>query len=176
MTTYDAPGFSRVADAATQAMSIRYNNLVYDLKSQGEKVITLSLGEAFFDIPLKSMDDLPFPDVLHYSHSRGLPALRRQIASHYASEYGVEVDPETEILITAGSKAAIHFTLMSILDPGDEVIVQEPTWVSYPEQIRLCYGVPVTLPYDAPLSATRTPSRRAPRRSSSTTRTTRAAR
>jgi aminotransferase len=131
-----------------QAISIRYNNLVYDMKARGEDVTVLSLGEAFFDIPLFSFDELPMPDGYHYSHSRGLPALRRKLASYYASHYGVPVDAESEILVTAGSKIAIHMCLMAILNPGDEALVLEPAWVSYTEQIKLCHGVPVMVPYD----------------------------
>jgi aspartate/methionine/tyrosine aminotransferase len=131
-----------------QALSIRYNNLVYEMKSRGEDVIVLSLGEAFFDIPLFRFDDLPMPDGYHYSHSRGLPALRRRLAGYYGTRYGVPVDPDTEIIVTAGSKIAIHMALMAILDPGDEVIVLEPAWVSYTEQVKLCHGVPVMVPHD----------------------------
>lgn len=140
----------RVAQAA-EAMSIRYNNDVYEMQRRGEKVIVLSLGEAFFDLPLYPMDDLPFPQLYHYTHSRGLLELRERIAGHYGDQYGVSVDPLREIILTAGSKAAIHFALMSTLDPGDEALVQEPCWVSYPEQVRLCHATPVMLPYDAPL-------------------------
>ena len=50
-------------------------------------------------------------------------------------------------MVTAGSKAAIYFAMMSVLNPGDEVIIHEPTWVSYPEQVKLCYGKPVMMPY-----------------------------
>lgn len=107
----------------------------------------MSLGEAFFDIPLFPMDDLPFPDIYHYSHSRGIVELRERLAEYFGSEYDVPIDPEREIIVTAGSKAAIHMTLMAIVDPGDEVILHEPAWVSYPEQIKLCYGVPVHVPY-----------------------------
>ena len=52
-----------------------------------------------------------------------------------------------EIIMTAGSKAAIHFSLLTLLNPGDEVLLQEPTWVSYPEQARLCHARPVLIPY-----------------------------
>lgn len=142
-----APAFSRVVADAHQAMSIKFNNLVYDLKRQGVRVTVLSLGEAFFDIPLLPMDDLPFPHIYHYTHSRGIPELREKVCDYYLRHYGVRVDPEGEIIVTAGSKAAIHFAMMSVLDPGDEVIVHEPTWVSYPEQVKLCYGVPVAMPY-----------------------------
>ncbi len=140
-------GYSKAVEASVQAMSIKYNNMVYDLTRQGVKVIVLSLGEAFFDIPLFPMDDLPHPQLYHYSHSRGIFELRARIARYYTEEYGVPVDPEKEIIITAGSKAAIHFAMMSILNPGDHVIMHEPMWVSYPEQAKLCYAEPVCIPY-----------------------------
>ncbi len=140
--------FSNAVTAAHQAMSIKYNNRAYELKRAGRDLTVLSLGEAFFDIPLQDFAQLPLPDGLHYSHSRGVPALRNRIADYYLQEYGVRVNPETEILITAGSKAAIHFIFMSMLNPGDEVLMHEPLWVSYPEQVRLAYGFPVQIPYD----------------------------
>lgn len=143
------PVISNVVAASVEAMSITYNNIVYDLRRQGKKVIVLSLGEAFFDIPLMPMGDLPYPDVYHYSHSRGLPELRDRIARYYRERYSVEIDPGKELLITAGSKAAIYFSMMAVLNPGDEVLVQEPMWVSYPEQAKLCYGVPISLPHTA---------------------------
>jgi aspartate aminotransferase/aminotransferase len=142
-----APTFSNVVADSEQAMSIKYNNVVYDLKRQGVNVIVLSLGEAFFDIPLFPMDDLPYPQIYHYTHSRGIPELREKVCEYYQQYHGVTVDPEKEIIVTAGSKAAIHFSMMSVLNPGDEVILHEPTWVSYPEQIKLCYGSPVLMPY-----------------------------
>ena len=141
------PGFSDVVRSASQAMSIKYNCDVYDLKAKGVNVTVLSLGEAFFDIPLFSMDDLPFPQLYHYTHSRGVPELREKICEYYKRQYGVSVDSENEIIVTPGSKAAIYFAMMSVLNPGDEVIVHEPTWVSYPEQVKLCYGKPVMMPY-----------------------------
>ena len=145
------PTFSRVVQMASEAMSIKYNNLVYELKKDGRDLIVLSLGEAFFDIPLADFRELPVPDIFHYSHSRGLPQLRKCIADYYAKEYGVPIDPDREILVTAGSKAAIHFVIMSLLNPGDEALMHEPLWVSYPEQVRLSYGVPVQIPLDVPV-------------------------
>lgn len=142
------PDAAPFMDDVVQAMSIRYNNLVYEMKARGEDVVVLSLGEAFFDIPLYRFDDLPFPDVYHYSHSRGILDLRTQLAAYYGTEYGVAVDPASEIIVTAGSKIAVHMSLMSILSPGDEVLIHEPAWVSYPEQVKLCHGVAVRVPYD----------------------------
>lgn len=143
------PHPSAVVARSEQAMSIKYNTMVYEMKRRGLHVTVMSLGEPFFDIPLFPMDDLPYPDLYHYSHSRGIPELREKLADYFGRQYDVPIDPEREIILTAGSKAAIHMTLMSILDPGDEVLIHEPAWVSYPEQVKLCYGVPVRIPRDA---------------------------
>jgi aminotransferase len=141
------PQFSGVVLDVAEAMSIKFNTMVYELKRRGRKVIVMSLGEAYFDLPLFRFDDLPFPDVYHYSHSRGIPELRETIAKYFGSAFGIPVDPEKEILVTAGSKAAIYMALLAILDPGDEVIIPEPAWVSYREQIKLCYGKPIGVPW-----------------------------
>jgi aminotransferase len=130
-----------------QAESIRCNNLVYEMKAAGRDVITLSLGEAFFDIPLPDFAHVATAGLHHYSHSRGLPELRRRLADYYGKQCHVLLDADHEIIVTAGSKAAIYMTLLAALDPGDEVILPEPFWVSYPEQVRLCGGQPVMVPH-----------------------------
>jgi len=142
------PKLSDITNAALQAMSIKYNTRVYEMKQAGKDVLVMSLGEAFFDIPLLSFNDLPYPDLFHYSHSRGLLNLRKKLSDYFLKQYNFPFNPENEILITAGSKAAIHMVFMSILDPGDEVIIPEPLWVSYPEEVKLCYGIPVTIPHN----------------------------
>ena len=145
MTRPDAAPY---LDDVVQALSIKYNNVVYEMKAAGEDVTVLSLGEAFFDIPLYRFDDLPFPDIYHYSHSRGILELRSQLAAYYGKEYGVPIDPAREMIVTAGSKIAVYMALMSVVSPGDEVLIHEPAWVSYPEQVKLCHGIPVRVPYD----------------------------
>ncbi|MFD4829891.1 pyridoxal phosphate-dependent aminotransferase [Streptomyces uncialis] len=135
-----------VADLG-QALSIQYNNLVYEMKESGQDVITLSLGEAFFDIPVPTFEGLTGTDLHHYSHSRGLPELRQLLAKYYEIRFGVAVDPDHEAVITAGSKAAIYMVLLAVLEPGDEVIIPEPFWLSYPAQVRLCGGTPVMIPH-----------------------------
>ena len=129
-----------------QASSIRFNNLGYELKAAGRDLIVLSLGEAFFDIPLYGFNDLPFPDIYHYSHSRGILELRQRIAEYFKTQYRVSFSPDRNIIITAGSKLAIYMSLLAILNPGEEVIIFEPYWVSYPEQVKLCRGRPIMLP------------------------------
>jgi aminotransferase len=142
-----APRASLMIGGVGQAESIRCNNLVYEMKAAGRDVITLSLGEAFFDIPLPDFAQLATTGLHHYSHSRGLPELRRRLADYYGKQFHVQVDADREIIVTAGSKAAIYMTLLATLDPGDQVIIPEPFWVSYPEQVRLCGGQPVMVPH-----------------------------
>jgi aminotransferase len=139
--------FSNLIESTSEAMSIKYNTLVYDLREAGVDVITMSLGEAFFEVPLYSFRDIFNSSSYHYSNSRGSGDLRERITDFYKQNYTVDVDKDSEILITAGSKAAIYFALVAILNPGDEVIIPDPSWVSYPEQVKLCGGVPVDVPY-----------------------------
>jgi aminotransferase len=138
---------SKVVSDIVEAMSIKYNTMVYEMQARGIDVTVLSLGEAFFDIPLFPFDDLPFPKLYHYSHSRGITELRERLAEYFLDNYDVAFDPAKEILVTAGSKIAIYMALLAVVNPGDEVITHDPAWVSYSEQIRLCHGVPVSVPY-----------------------------
>src|SRR2546421_7378195 len=141
------PQVSDAVASSAEATSIKCNNLVYTLQRQGVEIIVLSFGEAHFDLPPLPIPDLQDPALHHYSHSRGVPELRERIARYYHERFGVETDPERELLITAGSKAAIHLSMMAVLNPGDEVVMHEPLWVSYPEQAKLCHAVPVRISY-----------------------------
>ncbi|WP_282082567.1 pyridoxal phosphate-dependent aminotransferase [Streptomyces tendae] len=141
----------RRLDAIGQASSIAVNNHVYEMKAAGHDVITLSLGEAFFDLPSLAHPLSDGADLHHYTHSRGVPLLREKLAAYYREQCRVPVDPEREIIVTAGSKAAIFMALFAVVEPGDEVLVLEPLWVSYPDQIRLAGGTPVAVPYDVPV-------------------------
>ena len=132
---------SDVVRGITQASSIKYNNLVYELTEQGRSIITLSMGEASFDIPAFSFDALSLNGQEYwYSHSRGLASLREKLSVWYQNERGICVDPKSEIIITSGAKPAIYFSLISVLDRGDEAIIFEPSWVSYVDHIRLCHA------------------------------------
>lgn len=133
-------------DALVEAISIKYNNMVYEIKSAGGDVIVLSLGEAFFDLPKCDFESLPYPDVYHYSHSRGMLSLREKIARYYDEHYAVRIDSATEMLITAGSKIGVYFALQTVINPGDEVLIVEPYWVSYSEQVKLIGGIPKYIP------------------------------
>lgn len=144
--------FSKRVEAVPEALSIYINQLVYDLKRRGHDIVSLSLGEAFFDIPLFDFKKLDINKCYHYSDSRGIPELREKIAEYYKRHYNAPIDSASELLVTAGSKPAIFMAMQATLNPGDEVLIHEPAWLSYPDQARLVGAKPRFIPYDTPVS------------------------
>lgn len=134
-----------------EALSVYMNNVVYAMRRRGNAIKVLSLGEAFFEIPMFSFDEIDFKKGYHYSESRGMPELRNTVAKYYKEKYGATINPEDEMLISAGSKPLIYMAFQSVLNPGDEVLIHEPAWLSYPEEIKLANGVPKFIPYDCPV-------------------------
>jgi aspartate/methionine/tyrosine aminotransferase len=80
-----------------------------------------------------------------YTESAGLPELRAAIARAMAED-GVRIDPDRQLIVTIGAKQALFVTMLALLDPGDEVIIPSPAWVSHDPAVRLAGGVPVTVP------------------------------
>jgi aspartate aminotransferase/aminotransferase len=142
---------SAAVESIPEALSIYFNQLVYDLKRAGEDIVVLSLGEAFFDIPLFDFHKLDLNKAYHYSDSRGIPELREKIADYYQRYYGASVDPDRELLVSAGSKPIIYMALLCSLDPGDELLIHEPAWLSYQEHARLLGATCCFIPYDSPV-------------------------
>lgn len=142
---------SSKVQAIPEALSIYMNQLCYEQKRKGKDVTILSLGEAFFDIPVFDMAKLDFSKGYHYSDSQGVPELRKIISKYYKKEYGATVDDKNEILITAGSKPVIYFAMQATLNEGDEILIHEPAWLSYQEQARLVGAKPAFIPFDVPV-------------------------
>ena len=118
------------------------------LKAAGEDVIGLGAGEPDFDTPehvkeaaVRAMR----AGETKYTPVDGLPALKRAIARKFERENGLAYGPE-QISVGAGAKHVLYNALMASLDPGDEVIVPAPYWVSYPDMVRLAEGTPVIAP------------------------------
>ena len=139
---------SNKVNAIPEALSVYMNNVVYAMKRRGDTIKVLSLGEAFFDIPMLPFEEIDFKKGYHYSESRGIPELREIVAKYYTEKYQAPVNADNEILISAGSKPLIYMAFQAVLNPGDEVLIHEPAWLSYPEEIKLANGVPKFIPYD----------------------------
>ena len=118
------------------------------LKAAGEDVIGLGAGEPDFDTPehvkeaaVRAMR----AGETKYTPVDGLPTLKRAIARKFERENGLVYGPE-QISVGAGAKHVLYNALMASLDPGDEVVVPAPYWVSYPDMVRLAEGTPVIAP------------------------------
>ncbi len=134
-----------VAESATLAISAQAKAL----RAAGEPVIGFGAGEPDFPTPSYIVDAarvaVDDPATHRYSPAAGLPELREAVAVKTARDSGFSVDP-SQVMITNGGKQAVYLAFQTLLDPGDEVLLPAPYWVTYPEAIRLAEGVPVAVP------------------------------
>jgi len=115
------------------------------MEREGEDIIHLEVGEPDFDTP-ECVKEAAIRAIqegkTHYTHSLGLLELREAIAEHYHKQYGVEVNPD-QILVTSGTSPAMLLLFMSLLEPGEEIILPNPYYACYPNFIRMVEGNPV---------------------------------
>jgi aminotransferase len=120
----------------------------FDIAATMKDVISLGIGEPDFVTPepiLKAgMASLQHGDT-HYTSNSGILELRQAVTRNLKNLYGVDYDPETEILITVGVSEALYLALTALLDPGDEVIVPQPCFVAYTPEVVFAGGVAVTI-------------------------------
>jgi aminotransferase len=121
----------------------------FDLLYGMEGVISLGVGEPDFSTPWHireaAIESIEKGQTMYTSNS-GTPELRKEVARQLKADYGIEYDPVNEILITVGVSEALDLAMRAILDPGDEVILPDPSFVAYPSSIILAEGIPVNIP------------------------------
>ncbi len=130
--------------------SVGLASVLMKLRKEGKDIIALNVGEP----------DLPTPDVVkaathkamlenhtRYSLVEGIPELRERIATRFEKQTGRKIDA-SQVLVSNGSKQTLYNLFQTLLNPGDEVIIPRPYWVSFPEAVKLAGGVPVFI--DAP--------------------------
>ncbi|MDR0251937.1 MAG: pyridoxal phosphate-dependent aminotransferase [Brucellaceae bacterium] len=138
-----ADALSRVKPSATIAVSQKAR----ELKAKGKDVISLGAGEPDFDTPdniKQAAIDAITRGETKYTPVSGIPELRKAIAAKFKRENGLDYTWEQTIVGTGG-KQILFNALMATLNPGDEVIIPAPYWVSYPEIVALCGATPVTV-------------------------------
>jgi aminotransferase len=121
----------------------------FDIAATMDDVISLGIGEPDFDTPepiVQAGIEALKRGETHYSSNSGLIELRRALAEHLDRMYGQTYDPASEILITVGVSEALYLALAATLDPGDEVIVPHPCFVSYAPEVVFAGGTPVIVP------------------------------
>ena len=136
---------SSLARSIAESPTLRMNEEARLLRERGEAVIHLGIGEP--------KNKTPFPALLSaaaklnsgdikYSPTDGIPTLKKAIVRYTEENYDQLVAPEN-IIVSSGAKQSLFNIFFSLIDPGDEVIVLAPYWVSYPEMIKMVRGVPV---------------------------------
>ncbi|HJW31657.1 MAG TPA: pyridoxal phosphate-dependent aminotransferase [Saprospiraceae bacterium] len=136
---------SRLVTEMQESATLKMAKLARELKAQGKDVIDMSLGEPDFDTPVhikeaakKALDD----GYTKYTPVNGLLELREAIVRKFSRENGLQYNVN-EIVVSNGAKQSVFNICMAVLDPGDEVILPAPYWVSYYEIIKMAGGVPV---------------------------------
>jgi aminotransferase len=120
----------------------------FDLASKMDNIISLGVGEPDFVTPWNireaSISSLE-RGFTAYSANAGIIELRREISSYMNKRFSVQYDPESEVLVTVGASEAIDIGMRAILNEGDEVIIVEPSFVSYVPLVQMAGGVPISV-------------------------------
>lgn len=133
--------------AVKPSQSLAVNSRALELKAQGVNVTSLAIGEPDFPTPdhireaAKAAIDAGFT---HYTAVPGIPELRKAAGEYFGRHYSVTV-PAESIIIAAGGKHAIYNFAQAFINPGDEVLIPSPYWLSYPDIMALAGGRPVAV-------------------------------
>ena len=141
-----ASRLSRIKPSMTVGINVKANAL----RAQGKDVLVLAAGEPDFDTPInirqaasKAMDE----GMTRYVPGKGTPALQNAIIKKFKVDNNIDYSAD-EIIVGVGGKHILYNAMMATLNPGDEVIIPAPFWVSYPDIVLLAEGKPVIVPCD----------------------------
>jgi aspartate/methionine/tyrosine aminotransferase len=140
--------FELIRQSATVAMADR----ILALKANGQSIIGLQVGDPDFGTPpavLEVAVQAMLSGLTHYGPSSGYPDLRQAIAAKLLRDEGLDYDPGTEILVTHGGIHAYYTALQAILNPGEEVLVPDPTWATHANMVVMLRGSAVRVPAPA---------------------------
>ena len=141
---------SEKAENIKPSATMEISNKAKKLKTKGVDVINLSVGEPDFDTP-DNIKEYAIEAIKNgftkYTESAGILELREAISEKLEKENGLSYS-SSQIVVSNGAKHSLYNIFLSILNPGDEVIIPAPYWVSYPEMVRLAGGVPVFCRWD----------------------------
>jgi aspartate aminotransferase len=138
------------ASTADEGAIIRMSQKTRELRAAGHDIVSLTIGEPDFDTPLNIREaamDAMNNGFTHYSPVAGIAELREAIAVKLRRENGLHYS-DSDIVVANGTKQAINNAILSIIGPGDEVIILAPFWVSYEASVKLAQGKPVVLRSD----------------------------
>jgi len=138
------PAIARIVQALEPSATMAMAAKAKELKATGKTVYDLSLGEPDFDTPAHICEaaiEAMKAGHTHYTAASGIAELKRAVVDQYRATHGIEYAP-AQVVVANGAKHALHNAFTVLLDPGDEVIIPAPYWVSYAELVKLTGAVP----------------------------------
>lgn len=143
--------FAQRLDLITPSMTLTMTARAQELKREGVDVIGLAAGEPDFPTPehirkaaIRAIED----NFTRYTPIAGIPELRKAAGNYFERYYKTPVKPES-IIMGAGGKNCLYTFMQTLLNPGDEVLIPSPYWVSYPDMVRVAGAVPIAVRSDA---------------------------
>ena len=143
---------SKIAAAIAPSATLAISAKAKQMKAEGIDVVNFGVGEPDFDTPWHIRDEGIYSlekGRTHYTSNAGLKELKIEIDRFLTRRYGISYDPITEIMVTVGGSEAIDIAMRAMLDPGDEVLIPQPSYVSYVPCAVLANGVPVVIELQA---------------------------
>jgi len=136
---------SRVRPSATLEITAKAKAM----RAEGVDVVGLGAGEPDFDTPdhiKHALYEAVEDGFVYYTPTPGIPELREAIAAKLKRDNGISYDPGSQVIATPGAKQALYEAILAVTNPGDEVLIPDPWWVSYVPMVQLADGVPVFVP------------------------------
>ena len=137
--------FSTKIESLQPSATIELNSKALELQNKGYQIVRLTAGEPDFDTPqpiINAAYQAMKEGKTKYTDNKGIKELRQKIAQYINKKYSTNYN-ENNVIVTNGGKQALFNSLFLITNPGDEIIVIDPSWVSYDAQIRMVGGIPV---------------------------------
>ena len=138
---------SQLARSIVDSPTLRLNEQARLLRERGLPVIHLGIGEPKNKTPINAILSAAHKlnsGEVKYTPTDGTPGLKKSIIKYTEENYNRIVAPEN-IIVTNGAKQSLFNVIYSLIDPQDEVIILAPYWVSYPEMVKMVYGIPISV-------------------------------
>ena len=138
------PSISKVVQGIEPSATLAMAATARELKAAGRTIFDFSLGEPDFNTPehiCQAAQEAMRSGRTHYTAASGIPELKAAVVRQYAQRHGLEFSPQ-QVVVSNGAKHALHNAFTALLNPGDEVVIPAPYWVSYAGLVKLTGGLP----------------------------------
>ena len=126
-------------------MTLAISAKAKQLKAEGRSIVAFTAGEPDFDTPdfiKQEAKNALDKGITKYTPASGMISLKKAISEKLKKDNGLDYAPD-QIIISSGAKSSLYYSMLAVLDPGDEVIIPNPIWLTYPELVKLCGAKPV---------------------------------